>query len=193
MSTDRGAGNSSDLSIPTKTRRSVSDNAPKLPGDARPGLLKYRQTERPKATARASVLGHGIKRHATNTSLLNEAIWAIPPNSDDSATSTSDEDELQAEKDEERRGRRRGRTRKDSRGSYSRFNVGNDDFKTEGKVSKRDGRLNISVNETSKRGYLAKALGASFLKHLGPDVSHHIVCHCFVLLLLNRSPYLKVR
>jgi hypothetical protein len=37
-----------------------------------------------------------------------------------------------------------------------------------GKVSKRDGRLNISVNETKNRAYLAKALGATFLKYLGP-------------------------
>jgi len=35
-------------------------------------------------------------------------------------------------------------------------------------VSKRDGRLNISVNETSNRGYLAHALGATLDHHLKP-------------------------
>lgn len=50
--------------------------------------------------------------------------------------------------------------------SYSRFNVGNEHFKTKGKVSKRDGRLNISVNETEGTGYLAKALGHTIKHHL---------------------------
>ncbi|KAL9104820.1 MAG: hypothetical protein Q9163_000268 [Psora crenata] len=49
---------------------------------------------------------------------------------------------------------------------YSRFSVGNDKYRTKGKVSKRDGRLNISVNETANRGYLAHALGASLKHHL---------------------------
>ena len=44
--------------------------------------------------------------------------------------------------------------------------MGNDNYKTKGKVSKRDGRLNISVNETNNRGYLAHALGASLQHHL---------------------------
>jgi hypothetical protein len=53
--------------------------------------------------------------------------------------------------------------------AYKRFNVRNDNFRSKGKVSKNDGRLNISVNETGHSGYLAKALGASFLKHFGGD------------------------
>lgn len=48
---------------------------------------------------------------------------------------------------------------------FGRFAVGNDNYNTKGKVSKRDGRLNISVNETNNRGYLAKALGASLQHH----------------------------
>jgi hypothetical protein len=49
--------------------------------------------------------------------------------------------------------------------------VGNEDYNSKGRVSKKDGRLNISVNETKNRGYLAKALGATFLKHVGPGAS----------------------
>lgn len=52
---------------------------------------------------------------------------------------------------------------------FSRFAVGNDDFKTKGKVSKTSGRLDISVNETSNRGYLAKALGTTLQHHLKPS------------------------
>lgn len=54
-----------------------------------------------------------------------------------------------------------------SNSAYSRFSVGNDKYKSKGRVSKRDGRLNISVNETANSGYLAKALGATLHRHLG--------------------------
>lgn len=50
---------------------------------------------------------------------------------------------------------------------YSRFSIGNKYFKTKGKVSKLDGRLKISVNETANSGWLAKALGSSIRSHLG--------------------------
>jgi len=51
-----------------------------------------------------------------------------------------------------------------SSGQFGRFSVGHDHYKTKGKVSRKDGRLNISVNETNSRRYLAHALGAT-LKH----------------------------
>ena len=54
------------------------------------------------------------------------------------------------------------RPRRESDIEYSKFSVGNDNFKTKGKVDKTSGRLDISINETANRGYLAKALGASF-------------------------------
>jgi len=50
--------------------------------------------------------------------------------------------------------------------SYSRFRMRNEHFGSKGRVSKRDGRLNISVNETSNNGYLAKALGHTIKHHL---------------------------
>lgn len=58
-------------------------------------------------------------------------------------------------KDEERKGH-----------SYSRFALGNDFFKTKGRVSKRDGRLKISMSQTANSGYVAKALGQSIQNHL---------------------------
>ena len=48
-----------------------------------------------------------------------------------------------------------------------RLKVGNEHFESKGKVAK-DGRLNISVNETANSGYLAKALGATIHRHLHP-------------------------
>lgn len=44
--------------------------------------------------------------------------------------------------------------------------MGNGNYKTQGKVSKRDGRLNISVHETNTHGYLAHALGANLQHHV---------------------------
>ncbi len=45
--------------------------------------------------------------------------------------------------------------------------VENEFFSSQGRVA-RDGRLNISVNETAQTGYLAKALGATIQYQLGP-------------------------
>lgn len=65
-------------------------------------------------------------------------------------------------------GRTRSKTRALDADPYDRFSVGNDNFQTTGKVDRTSGRLDISVNETSNRGYLAKALGASLHHHLAP-------------------------
>ncbi|KAL8793642.1 MAG: hypothetical protein Q9195_003794 [Heterodermia aff. obscurata] len=56
---------------------------------------------------------------------------------------------------------------------YGRFSVGNENYKAKGKVNKTSGRLDISLNDTANRGYLAKALGASLNHHLRPKTPHH--------------------
>jgi hypothetical protein len=112
--------------------------------------------------------------------MLNEAIWSNLDNGDDESITSSSEDGDDEDGDADtvggkyRRGRAQGKQGRGSRGSYSRFNVGNDDFKTTGRVSRKDGRLNISVKETNNRGYLAKALGATFLKHLEQNPGDHM-------------------
>ena len=53
--------------------------------------------------------------------------------------------------------------------SRKRFHVGNEEFQTKGKVSKSDGRLKISVKDTAKSGYLAKALDATIHHHYRPS------------------------
>ncbi|ROT35970.1 UDP-Glycosyltransferase/glycogen phosphorylase [Sodiomyces alkalinus F11] len=47
---------------------------------------------------------------------------------------------------------------KDRTDKFSRFMVGNENYRTKGKV-KKDGRLAITLKETQNKGYLAKALG----------------------------------
>ncbi|KAL9065537.1 MAG: hypothetical protein Q9157_007446, partial [Trypethelium eluteriae] len=55
---------------------------------------------------------------------------------------------------------------------YDRLKVGNEHFETKGKISKRDGRLKITVNETLNSGYLARALGAGLHHHLDLPTRH---------------------
>ena len=155
----------------TRTRSiSTTDN-----NAARPSISKF-ATERPKPSTKTSLLPHAFLRQATNTSLLNEAIWTQKPSySDDesSSSSSSEDDEPAQPKGAKRPQRKRGASAVD-RQDFSRFNVGNDEFKTKGKVSRRDGRLNISVKETNNTGYLAKALGASFLKNITGKDPHEV-------------------
>lgn len=103
-----------------------------------------------------------------------------PPTSDsDSTTSSDDEDTgqdgpIQEDPQEHRRRRKslnaarnENLSEEERKGrSYSRFAVSNDFFKTKGRVSKRDGRLKISISETANSGYIAKALGQSIRNHL---------------------------
>lgn len=56
--------------------------------------------------------------------------------------------------------------------SYTRFNVGNEHFRSKGRVSAKDGRLNLSVNETANTGYIAKALGQTLRHHLDLPSRH---------------------
>lgn len=178
MTVDSQSRSSSDPPKPSSIQPAFSHNAPIIPdvdeeaevaGVPRPSISKY-STERPKATTKMSVLKPGVLRQATNTSLLNEAIWTNPGTGSSSSSSSSpsseDEDEEAVKKQQPRRAKKRGSSQA-KRGEFSKFNVGNDDFKTKGRVSRKDGRLNISVNETNNRGYLAKALGATFLKDIG--------------------------
>jgi hypothetical protein len=144
----------------------------------RPKLGRQWMTERPKPATRRSALSQ-FRRQDTNISALNKALWNQSRQYDDttssSSSSPSEEDE---EKPQQVQGKiyrigRRSRTGSDnvsgqSGRKYSRFAVGNENFRTKGKVDKKDGRLNISVQETNNTGYLAKALGASFLKNIGP-------------------------
>lgn len=39
--------------------------------------------------------------------------------------------------------------------------------RTKGRISRNDGRLKLSVNETANRGFLARALGTGIRRHLG--------------------------
>ncbi|KAL8420043.1 hypothetical protein RB594_002990 [Gaeumannomyces avenae] len=132
---------------PSTERRSLSETAPK--GPAR----QY------------SALPTTLRRAGTNVSETRTALWARAHDEHgDTSSSSSSEDEEPT--NEPRRGLRRGaktRTHTKTDDSFGRFRVGNENYHTKGKI-KRDGRLRISVNDTSSTGYLAKAIGSAVKK-----------------------------
>ncbi len=177
-------------SLPSKNPNSINGTItqPKIPTTpdlanpseaSKPWPKKRRLvSERPVSTKRASLIGR-LRRGQTGH------VPSVPNSpakghlSEDS-TSSSDEEDAHlklASRPSHVSGRRpsnrwksgsvpEANRRRESEGQFRKFSVGNDSYKTKGKVSKRDGRLNISVNETNNRGYLAHALGATLQRHL---------------------------
>ncbi|KAB5570180.1 glycosyltransferase family 28 domain-containing protein [Coniochaeta sp. 2T2.1] len=138
-------------SVPTSPKQKIQ------PAKSRPSNISKYNTELPRGgTDRQISPFPAIKRAGTNISQLRDAAASRPPqnnyedtsSSDDSSSSSSDEDG-------------RDHNEKDH---YRRFKVGNNHYRTRGKVSKHDGRLNISLKDTSNTGYLAKALGMAVKK-----------------------------
>ncbi|KAL8370376.1 hypothetical protein RB595_000650 [Gaeumannomyces hyphopodioides] len=132
---------------PSAERRSLSETAPKGPN------RQY------------SALPTTLRRAGTNVSEMRTALWARTHGEhDDTSSSSSSEDEEPS--NGPRHGLRRGaktRTHTKTDDSFGRFRVGNENYHTKGKI-KRDGRLRISVNDTSSTGYLAKAIGSAVKK-----------------------------
>ncbi len=181
--------NGEQRTIPNQT--AITDGAPAttdasrshVPSEARepqtrPSGARRVFTERPKPRPRAPTLRRG--RTALNTAAYN----AASSDSDSLSSSLSEDEKPQTKlsRANTRESKQSARSppvtnskkqsgrRGSSSAPYSRFKVGNEGFKTQGKVSKTSGRLNISINETLHSGYLAKALGSS-LK--GPLSQHH--------------------
>ncbi|KAL2121892.1 hypothetical protein VTJ04DRAFT_2347 [Mycothermus thermophilus] len=63
-----------------------------------------------------------------------------------------------------------GQKEADDEERYRRFRLSNEQYRTKGKVSKRDGRLAISLFDTSAKGYLVKALGTA-VKKVAPGLA----------------------
>lgn len=122
----------------------------------------------PKTTRRTSTLPPSIKRAGTNVSQLQQALWNTSSNfQDESSSSDSSTDDEDFGAGVERTdqattvGKKPQPSRSKESNQFRRFKVGNENYRTKGKVSKRDGRLAISIKDTSDKGYLVKALGAT--------------------------------
>ncbi|KAK0622987.1 hypothetical protein B0T14DRAFT_564394 [Immersiella caudata] len=105
---------------------------------------------------RAFTLPNRMKRSGTNISQLNRAISSYGGYASSSESSLSDSEDSDGEQQHKQ---------------FGRFHIRNEHYRTRGKVSKRDGRLSISLKDTSNTGYLAKALGTAARKlvPLTPD------------------------
>lgn len=140
----------------------------------RPSMHKA-ATERPQPSARRSLLGR--KRAGTadrdKVPRLNRRITlSFDAFDSDSTSSDSDSDAERAPSTDAGAGdstgkkARGGRQQPRSVGKpFSRFKMANEHFDTKGRVSKQDGRLKLSINETVNSGYFAKTLGAGLKKH----------------------------
>lgn len=123
----------------------------------------------PRTTRRASALPPAIKRAGTNVSQLQQALWNTNSNLQDESSSsdsssTDDEDfgaGVERTDQATLAGKKPQRPQSGKSDQFRRFKVGNENYRTKGKVSKRDGRLAISIKDKSDKGYLVKALGAT--------------------------------
>lgn len=125
-------------------------------------------------TQKQRIPSMGLRRYQT-AKPLNASLWDTE--SDSSSSSSSSEEELSPSKiiKKERRpstgdskvdkNKARSGIKGLERHSSSRFTFGNNEFQSQGHVSKRDGRLNIKVKGLGDTQYWAKALGAT-LAHL---------------------------
>lgn len=135
---------------------------------ARPKMGQKYVTDTPRRIRRrSSALPPQIKRVGTNISQLQQALWTRTHDEDDSSSTDSSEDDDDLDSGVERTDQAARATphhKHSLSNQFRRFRVANENYKTKGKVSKRDGRLAISVTDLSQTGYLTKALGAAVSK-----------------------------
>ena len=135
----------------------------------RPSMQKS-ATERPQPKVRRSLLGR--KRAGTADRvprMQRQATLTFDPYSTDSSSSDSDDDHKSPAAAADSQGpTAKGQRQKPKPvgGPFAKFKLANEHFDTKGKVSKNDGRLKLSINETVNSGYFAKTLGAGLKKHL---------------------------
>lgn len=124
----------------------------------RPHLDKKFLTDLPSRRARLPPGLRKIQRADTNIPEL-DMTHAFAHDETSSASTTEDEyDQDDAGGNKSKKKERERQNLRDLERRFRRFRVANENYKTKGKISK-DGRLNITVNDTSNTGYLAKALG----------------------------------
>lgn len=165
----------------SETDASSTDAPASAPAAARAGappVTGAAQASSPEPSAqkaasprRTAASGRSERPGARPDTLGRAFTYTLDDGSDSTSSSTSSEDEgyeRHKTRAKGKAGKKQAGDRRDSYKPFSRFTVGNEHFRTRGRVSKRDGRLNISVNEAANSGYLAKALGASVRHHLLP-------------------------
>lgn len=134
--------------------------------DTRPAQQRW-ATERPKPSAKYSLLGANMQ--SNDASRANKPATVTFDNHSESDSDSSDDERMPRKSLSHDANIVRQEThsrRKSTANPFSRLKLANDHFNTQGKVSKSDGRLKLSLQESDgNSGYLAKALGAVLSKH----------------------------
>ncbi|KAJ4304127.1 hypothetical protein N0V88_001737 [Collariella sp. IMI 366227] len=128
-----------------------------------PPSPKRRETE---PLQQSESIPPALRRAGTSASAMDQAARAADDySSSSSSDSSSDEEDSQPAKIRKKQRKPKGKKKDvDNDDRYRRFRIGNEHYRSKGKVSKRDGRLAISLRDTSNTGYLAKALGTAARK-----------------------------
>ncbi|KAL8713794.1 MAG: hypothetical protein Q9220_002321 [cf. Caloplaca sp. 1 TL-2023] len=159
---------SPDAAVPPNTKSTVQDFAAvqAQATEPRPPLEKQYLTEGPKASQRRSE--PALQRsHTSDGPATFSSIEDRPTSGVLSSSSEADEEEVDPSTKAPKKGMFKRHPKAPSkRPDYGRFSIGNESFRTGGKVSKTSGRLDISLHETANKGYLAKSLGTSLHHHL---------------------------
>lgn len=136
------------------------------PDTDRPQLDKKYLTDVPRRQGHLPPAPPAIQRAGTNISLFdNEEANCNHHNDDTSSISSSgDEDDDRAGGSRGKKMKKKQKKNQQTERKLRRFHVDNENYNTRGKISRKDGRLNITVNDTSNTGYLAKALGTAVKK-----------------------------
>ena len=138
-----------------------------------PSLWKKWTTQSP-LTARRRFSSHSIRRGRAETKVTHSdkrLRFEEPGQGGETPgmDSSSDEDGEAAAYDGERGvhptpSRSKYRQQRPNNNRFRSFQIGNEHFHTKGNVSKKDGRLNITLQDKTNTGYLAKAIGSTAKK-----------------------------
>lgn len=154
-----------------------------MPASRAPGLQRF-SSERPQPQTRPSRLGTKLRsksnekkeKRKKTPQLERQATLTFDSFSSESSSS-SDEDEPLKPSHVDRQAHdepKATRGQRSGQGPFSRFKIDHEQFHTKGRVSKHDGRLKLSINETLNSGWFAKTLGAGLRKHLeGTEAGEH--------------------
>ncbi|GAB1320202.1 hypothetical protein MFIFM68171_10412 [Madurella fahalii] len=152
---------------PSKAEQQQQSTEPASPRSPARPLGKQWATELPQGQASKSAAPPTMRRADTSASAAMRVVGDDYTSSSDSSStsSSSDEEDGHAQKPRKKRKEKKGKKKADDKDDpYRRFRLSHPHYRTKGHVSKRDGRLTISLRDTSNTGYLAKALGTAARK-----------------------------
>ncbi|EOA90085.1 glycosyltransferase family 1 protein [Exserohilum turcica Et28A] len=148
----------------------IPNNQDYFTSTSRPAQQQRWATERPKPSARHSLLGR-VRTSQQRKPKQPERRATITFDADTDSSDSSDDENLYSHRKSlshaDSLTKQTTRKPRESRfHPFSRLKIANEHFNTKGKVSRADGRLKLSIlEENLGSGYIAKALGTIIKKH----------------------------